>query len=235
MNHNTDEELTIEGTIGYFERILPPPDSRLIVKLRDVTNVNSKVTMASVEFIPFEKNPLPKKYAISIGTDALQSGRVYAVSGEIRDLTGALLWSSKDLLLEGSEAGVQSLGFLRLRRVSAENALIEIVKITGIAWRVEDIDGLGVVDNSQTTIIFEPDQSIKGSTGCNAYRADYDLHDGKLKLGTIALTKRACIPALANQEQAFLEVLRDAAYLGIEHGGALILKTSDWRSIRAHK
>lgn len=230
---HVDEGITIEGTVGYLERILPPPDSLLRVTLEESSRDGSKAVIAWSEWSPLEKLSFPLTYKINVSGDAIQSGKDYAISGEIISAIGSQIWRSEDHLIEGHNVGAERIGFLRLRRVSAENALIDISKFTGVNWRVEDINGLGVVDNSQTTLTFGPSQSISGNAGCNAYRTDYELQDGKLRVGPIRITRRACVPALADQEQAFLRVLEDAVFLNIDSDGALVLKTNDSRSIRA--
>lgn len=82
------------------------------------------------------------------------------------------------------------------------------------SWQVEDIDGGGVIDNSHITIEFMDDGQIAGSTGCNRYRGAIqtpdEADDSRLSISQLSVTRRACPPAIAAQEQRFVAALESA-------------------------
>lgn len=108
----------------------------------------------------------------------------------------------------------------------AENDSTEIVvdlaTLSG-AWRVEDIDQGGVIDNSMVTMLFEQENRISGSTGCNQYTGNVSLDDKAFQVTTVASTRRACVTALAKQEQRFLDALNDAVRYEIESNTWLLV------------
>ena len=81
--------------------------------------------------------------------------------------------------------------------------------IDGTAWLVEDIAGRGVIDRAQTTISFDAPGRVSGSTGCNRYTGVATLEGEALRFGQLATTRRACVPALMDQEQKFIRAMQD--------------------------
>ncbi|NRB70389.1 MAG: META domain-containing protein [Xanthomonadales bacterium] len=79
--------------------------------------------------------------------------------------------------------------------------------LAGSAWWVEDINGLGVVDRSRSTIGFGEPGRVMGSTGCNRYQGTLEANGSALSFGPLAGTRRACPEALMNQEQKFFAAM----------------------------
>ena len=98
------------------------------------------------------------------------------------------------------------------------------VAIEGTAWRVEDIAGRGVIDRAQTTIDFDASGRVSGSTGCNRFTGAATLEGEALKFGLLATTRRACVPALMDQEQRFLEAIEAVRGYSVDENGLLHLK-----------
>lgn len=78
---------------------------------------------------------------------------------------------------------------------------------TGRAYRVEWIGERPLIDSSHLTITFEQDGRAYGTGGCNHWFAGYGVEDGILRFSQIGSTRRACAPALMEQEQRFFEAL----------------------------
>jgi heat shock protein HslJ len=101
-------------------------------------------------------------------------------------------------------------------------------------WRVEDIQGRGVVDRSEITLYLGSDGRIAGRSGCNNYSARYSLDGDRLRIFPPLIgTRMACAPALMAQEQRFQTLLERAARVEIDPSGALVLVTSGRDRIRA--
>lgn len=96
-----------------------------------------------------------------------------------------------------------------LEQTSVKNQGLENRLLAG-EWLLEDLAGRGVMDNIQTTIKFEEDGRLTGSGGCNRYFADYELKGNRIKIGTIGATRKACPPAIMNQESLFFKALAEA-------------------------
>lgn len=79
--------------------------------------------------------------------------------------------------------------------------------LAGTTWLVEDIDGRGVIDLAQTTIVFPEAGRISGNTGCNQYSAQIWFNGERYGVKGIAVTERACSAAVMDQEKRFLVAL----------------------------
>src|SRR5688572_24983584 len=83
------------------------------------------------------------------------------------------------------------------------------VELTGSTWVAEDIDGKGVIDNAQSTLIFGTDGRVSGRAGCNQYGGSVTLNGASMILDQVFSTKMACTAlALMDQETRFLEALQ---------------------------
>lgn len=81
--------------------------------------------------------------------------------------------------------------------------------LIGSTWLAEDIDGRGVIDNAQSTLIFGTDGRVSGNAGCNRYGGTIALKGASLIIDQVFSTKMACVaPALMDQETRFLEALQ---------------------------
>jgi len=79
--------------------------------------------------------------------------------------------------------------------------------LTGTSWLAEDIGGCGVIDIAQTTITFDADSRVSGSGGCNRYFGPVTKEENTMTFGLLGSTRRACPPALMDQEQKFFDAL----------------------------
>lgn len=102
-------------------------------------------------------------------------------------------------------------------------------RLTG-PWLVEDIGGAGVLDNARTTIVFEADGRVFGSGGCNRYRARAQIGAQSLQIGPAATTRKACVPALMNQEGRFFAALTKVRSHLLE-GGFLFLRNESGETL----
>jgi putative lipoprotein len=108
--------------------------------------------------------------------------------------------------------------------MSAPRAQGASAGIEGTAWLVEDIAGRGVIDRAQTTISFDTSGRVSGSTGCNRFTGVATLEGEALSFDPLATTKRACVPALMDQEQKFLSALEAVRGYALDANGWLQLK-----------
>ena len=107
--------------------------------------------------------------------------------------------------------------------------------LAGAPWSIEDVVGMGVVDAGAPRIAFGEDGRVSGRTGCNDFAGSYELTDGALSLGRLALTRKRCPEALARQERRIVRVLDDLARASLLADGELVLSAADDRSITARR
>lgn len=84
------------------------------------------------------------------------------------------------------------------------------LELVGTSWRAEDIGGRGVAEMVESTLTFETDSRIAGSTGCNRYFASIHISGASLRIDQTGSTRMACKPAAMEQETRFLAALQGA-------------------------
>jgi heat shock protein HslJ len=107
--------------------------------------------------------------------------------------------------------------------------------LQGAEWVVEDINGAGVIDGSRVTLNFVSGQRISGRASCNAYTGAYTLTGETLTISNTGVTMMACAPALMQQENLFLDVLKNVQGFALAADGALILRAGDGRTLTARR
>ncbi len=107
--------------------------------------------------------------------------------------------------------------------------------LQGPEWVVEDIERGGIIDRSRVTLIFGADGQFSGRASCNSYLGDYRLTGESLTLVPSATTRMACAPALMNQEERFLDLLKRVQRFELDPTGALVLLTNDGGSLLARR
>jgi heat shock protein HslJ len=98
-------------------------------------------------------------------------------------------------------------------------------------WRLDDIVGRGTIDRLNPPLSILRDGAVRGESGCNRLTGRAAIDGAKIKFGPLATTRRACPPAVMEQEKRFLAALRQVAGWQIENemlvladdkGGALL-------------
>ena len=97
------------------------------------------------------------------------------------------------------------------------------MNLSGTTWHIDDVDDTGVVDRSMITMQFEAGGRVAGNTGCNRYFGSVSLDADRLSFSQLGSTRRACVPALMNQEQRFLEALQSVTSYRIDEREILLL------------
>ncbi|MDI9244166.1 META domain-containing protein [Marinobacter sp. CHS3-4] len=105
--------------------------------------------------------------------------------------------------------------------------------LMGDAWVVEDIGGRGIIDRSQATVQFLPEGRVIGTSSCNRYTGRWNLNGEAIGVSGLAVTRRACPPALMNQEDRLLKLLESVSRFDINPQGALLLISDTGEKIRA--
>jgi heat shock protein HslJ len=102
-------------------------------------------------------------------------------------------------------------------------------------WRVENIRGAGVIDNSPATLLFGPDGRLSGNATCNRLIASYTVDGSKLTISPAGTTMMACPPALMDQERKLVDLLGKVSSYSIDHTGALVLTTTSGDKLVARR
>lgn len=107
--------------------------------------------------------------------------------------------------------------------------------LAGAEWVVEDIGARGVIDYARATLLFGQDGRLSGNTSCNSYFAEYTADNTSLQIENAGVTRRACVPAVMDQESRFLNALNAVNSYQIDGAGALVLSTPAGITITARR
>lgn len=100
------------------------------------------------------------------------------------------------------------------------------VGLWNTAWRLEDLGGIGVIDNAEVTLEFPEKGKAAGHGTCNRYFATVAVTGDAIRFSEIGATRMACPEALANQEANYLKALESAESFVIE-GTSLAIQSRD--------
>lgn len=103
--------------------------------------------------------------------------------------------------------------------------------LSGTSWLVEDIGGHGVMDYVQTTIRFDRERGVSGSTGCNRYTSSVTIDGDRLAIGPMASTRRACPEAVMDQEHRFEQAMGAVQFYAFDHGEATLILLDESRRV----
>jgi heat shock protein HslJ len=103
-------------------------------------------------------------------------------------------------------------------------------QLAGVNWKVTSFNNnrhavVGVLGEASITMSFE-DGQVSGNAGCNNFHGKYSSEGGKLQLGPLATTRRACEEPLMTQEREFLSALASAVTWSID-GNVLDMHRAD--------
>jgi len=102
-------------------------------------------------------------------------------------------------------------------------------------WRIENIAGAGVIDDSPATLLFAPDGRLSGNASCNRLIASYTVQGSKLTISPAGTTMMACPPALMDQERKLIDLIGTVTRYSIDRTGKLTLTSTSGKSIIARR
>jgi heat shock protein HslJ len=91
-----------------------------------------------------------------------------------------------------------------------------VAPLRGTTWRLSSIDDQKALDGVRVTAIFEDDDRVAGSAGCNGYSGGAVVTGAEIKVGVLASTRMYCgATGVMPQEQAYLSALGKVAVYNI--------------------
>jgi heat shock protein HslJ len=85
--------------------------------------------------------------------------------------------------------------------------------LVGSEWIAEAIADAAVVPGSHSTLRFVSIAQVDGDTACNRFAGPVTVDGGMLRIGPLATTRRACAPALMDQERRYLVAIAQGVAL----------------------
>jgi heat shock protein HslJ len=103
----------------------------------------------------------------------------------------------------------------------------------GTAWRLEDLAGAGVVDQSQATLEFPQEGKVAGNASCNRFFGSVQVSGDSIAFSRMGATRMACLSeATMTQEAAYLKALESAERYTIDGSSLLIYSKGTARPLR---
>ena len=79
-------------------------------------------------------------------------------------------------------------------------------------WLLEDLVGLGVIDNIQATLTFPEASKVAGNGSCNRFFGPAEVSGDAIKLGPLASSRMMCPEAVMKQEMKYMNALQTAEH-----------------------
>ncbi|HSA81960.1 MAG TPA: YbaY family lipoprotein [Geminicoccaceae bacterium] len=234
------EFATIEGDASYRERIALRPGAVLEVELLDISLADApSERLASIRIRAQSQVPIP--FVLHYDPAMIELNRTYAVTAKLI-LQGKVIFRSDTVHPVLTRGGGDTVNILMVRTAAEDAASAgppeeggaagarDEAALVGPTWVAEDIGVGGVIDYLQSHITFTADGQAHGFGGCNHFTGGYTLDSATLSLGPLASTKKACPPAVMNQEASFHQALRQTRGYRFENG-LLILTDAESVSV----
>lgn len=214
-----DNEPVVRGTLNYRDPIALPPDAMIVITLLDTTPVIKHTAIVSEAVLRADARQTPVPFELRYDRGRVASDRNYGLRAAIRS-GGQVLFETagaSPVLTRGNPKRVD----LQLVRVAAD-ATMTTPKLVGSAWRLEDLAGAGVIDRAEATLEFPEAGRVSGQATCNRFFGFFETSGESLSIARVGATKKACPPAMMDQETKYLRALEGAERFRIE-GTTLLL------------
>lgn len=225
---------TITGEVFYRARIALPPGAELSVVLFDASLRNPLANLFAGTNVALDGKNVPIPFSFVADQSTMIPGDTYEVRAVIRSKAGDIIWRTETGHVVNLSTPTYSTGPIELVMV-ADSEDTNVAALQGAAWKIENINGGGVIDSSNATVTFGTDGRMSGSGGCNNFTGQYEASGNDIAVsGGIAMTRKACAPALMEQDQRLLTILHSARNYSISNGVLTILN-KDGRAITARR
>jgi heat shock protein HslJ len=104
--------------------------------------------------------------------------------------------------------------------------------LQGSEWLLEDLAGAGVVERVRSTLAFPDPGRVAGNGGCNRFGGEARFESGAVRISQLAATRRACPPAVMDQEQRYLAALQRVERLALDGPYLLAYPADEPRPLR---
>ena len=108
-----------------------------------------------------------------------------------------------------------------VRLAFAPEAPVEPLPLVGTRWALDSLGYGGdtvasPVAGTDASVVFDETGEATGSTGCNLFGATYQVDGDTIAFGPMRLTRKACEPTIAQQEDIFQRAMMRATSFAIE-------------------
>lgn len=191
----------IEGTAAWDESDPVPRRAMLEVDLIDLNRDAEGTVISRMRFKP--DNSAPLAFTLHYDAELVQRGQRYSLA--------ARLVRGEEVLFR-STAPVPVLRTFQQDRpqITMHKVVPIVAKGTpvGESWTVTSIAGKAVLPYSRVTIAFNENGTLKGSFGCNRFKARYAIDGQKIDMKRFEPTNRGCQSPIMKQERSVRSAIR---------------------------
>jgi putative lipoprotein len=222
----------IEGSVWYRERMLPPPDAKVIVTLEDVARMDVSSELIAVTSFDLQGGP-PWAFALEYDPAKIHEKGRYALRARI-EANGRLIFTSTEHIPAFGRTPDQPVKIM-VSQVSGTNSEGRSspqkpnASLTNTYWKLTELNGepalLGAGQRELHMILNTEGNRVKGFSGCNRFTGTYKVEEDHMQFLQMASTNMACMDGM-EQEQRFLSALEGATGFKIS-GDSLSLHGTD--------
>lgn len=202
----------VSGQALYRERIMLPPESRLEVKVQDVSKADAPAETLAM-LARGDLGAPPYAFSFQIPSDQVEAGHRYSVRAAIYHQDQLLFTTDQNhAVLAGED---DSKLMLVMKRVSQEQAR---ASLQNTYWKLVSLNGNAVEvaeGEREPHLILKQGDRVQGYSGCNQFMGQFSQQDGRLQFGPIAGTMRACMPSI-DYERPFLQLMQGEVSWSVE-------------------
>ncbi len=141
----------MSGSVTYRERIVLPPDAKVIVSLEDVTRIGKSGSFVAQQTIrPTTQVPIP--FNLRYIPAAIDRSHRYAVIASILDAQDEVLWTSVEPAAVSFNEPEKPIAIL-LQRAINPNAVAPPSANTGMAFKCDDIEFIAKFGTDKVQIL----------------------------------------------------------------------------------
>ena len=242
-------EHVVTGQLTYRERIALPAGSTATVTISDTSRMDVPATIVAEAMMNLGTAQVPVPFNITVDDRDLDPNGIYTLRATIRSPAGELFWTTDTVYPVDLYGPYTDMGTLFLVSGTPGNAYPTpypdanpypgtsgpAAMLSGPEWIVEDISRHGVIDFSRASINFDSNGRVTGNASCNTFSAGYAATNQDLRFTEMVMTRKACPPALMNQERAFTDIIGSARQYTITQDGALVIYAPNGDTITARR
>ena len=233
-----DQEVTgmkqIEGSVWYRERMLPPPDTEVIITLEDVSRMDAGSEIIAVTGFEPRGGP-PWSFSLKYDPSKIHDKGRYALRARVKS-KGRLIFTSTEHIPAFNRNTDEPLKIM-VSQVSGTNPRMDSLpqksgaSLTNTYWKLTELNGesvrFGDSERELYIALLTEGNRFKGFSGCNNLTGIYNVEENHIEFLQMASTGKACIDGMG-QEQSFLSALENSKRFRIS-GDILSLHGADGR------
>lgn len=223
-------QTNVFGSLSYRQRIALPQEAIAHLIVRDVDGEGTPVLAEQSFALNGRQVPIPFEIVVREEAAEAEAGPL-GFSADIRMPDGELLWQTRDEMTFVANDARKDLGMIMLSPAGAGQVTLE--DLAGRDWMIARLNGEPVITAAPITLRISEDGQINGQASCNAYTASGSVEDSLLTIGPIALTRKACMPEVMDQEQFYLDLLENVSQLSLDDSGLLTMTADSGETLTA--